>query len=143
LQYPVIESSSLEIRTPYVGASAEVVQGFITDPIERAAASVPGIDYIDSNTVAGLSTVTVWLKLNEDSTAALAELTARLNQIRFELPQGAEDPAIDVRRADRPHAAFYLNISLGDNTRAEITDYLTRHVNPMLRILNQHCWPII
>lgn len=133
LQYPQIESSSLIITTPYVGASAEVVQGFITDPIERASASVPGVDYIDSRTTAGLSRVTVWLRLNEDSTRALAELSARLDQIRFELPEGAEDPAITVQRADRPYAGFYLDVKLnGDMSRAEVTDYLSRRVNPLL-----------
>lgn len=133
LQYPQIESSSLIINTPYVGASAEVVQGFITDPIERASASVPGVDYVDSRTTAGLSTVTVWLKLNEDSTRALAELSARLDQIRFELPEGAEDPAITVQRADRPYAGFYLDVKLnGTMSRAEVTDYLSRRVNPLL-----------
>jgi multidrug efflux pump len=133
LEYPKIESSSLVIATPYIGASAEVVQGFVTDPIERAAASVPGVDYVDSMTRAGMSTVTVWLKLNESSTSALAELTARLNQIRFELPEGAEDPAVEVKRADRPQAGWYLDVALdGGLSRAEVTDYLNRRVNPLL-----------
>lgn len=133
LQFPKIESSSLVVRTPYVGASAEVVQGFITDPIERAAASVPGIDYIDSNTVAGFSTVTAYLELNEDSTDALAELNARLSQIKFELPAGAEDPFVEVVRADRPNAGFYLDVLLQEGqSRAEVTDYLNRRVNPIL-----------
>jgi len=132
LQYPQIESSALEITTPYVGASKEVIQGFVTDPIERVAVSVPGVDYVDSQTTPGASTVTVWLELNESSTDALAELTARLNQIRFELPEGAEDPVIEVRRADRPQAAFYLDVALtGELTRAEVSDYLTRNVNPL------------
>src|SRR6478609_4823983 len=130
LQFPRIESSSLVITTPYVGASAERVQGFITDPIERVAATVPGVDYVDSTTLAGLSTVTVWLKLNENSTDALAELTARLQQIRFELPAGAEDPSIQVSRADKQGAGFYLDVPINGNlTRAAVTDYLTRHVN--------------
>jgi multidrug efflux pump len=132
LQYPQIESSSLVITTPYVGASAEMVQGFITDPIERVAASIPGVDYVDSNTRAGVSTVTVWLKLNEDSTRALAELSARLGQIRFELPAGAEDPSIMVQRADRPSAAFYLDVNAPDMSRSEITAYLQNRVNPRL-----------
>ena len=132
LQYPKIESSSLVITTSYVGASADMVQGFITDPIERAAASVPGVDYIDSNTLPGLSKVTVWLKLNQNSTLALAELTARLQQIRFELPVGAEDPAVRVQRADRQGAAFYLTVASGAMSRGEITDYLQKHVNPRL-----------
>jgi multidrug efflux pump len=133
LQFPSINSSSLQISTPYVGASAETVQGFITDPIERVAASVPGVDYVDAVTTAGFSLVTVWMKLNEDSTKALAELTARLNQIAFELPADAEDPAITIVRADRPYAAFYLDVALTEAyTRAEVTDFLTRRVNPLM-----------
>lgn len=132
LQYPKIESASLVVSTVYTGADAETVQGFITDPIERAVATVPGIDYVDSNTVAGSSTVTGWLKLNEDSTGALAELNARLSQIRFELPAGAEDPAVSVSRADRASAVFYLPVYAEDYTRAELNDYLTRRVNPIL-----------
>ena len=131
LQYPKIESASLEITTPYIGASAETVQGFVTEPIERAASSIPGVDYVDSQTTAGMSRVTAWLKLNEDSTDALAELNTRLGQIRFELPAGAEDPAVFVRRADRPQAGWYLDVPLSeDMDRALVTDYLVRRVNP-------------
>ncbi len=136
LQFPKISSSSLVITTPYIGASAEVVQGFITDPIERVASSVPGVDYVDSRTTPGVSTVTVWLKLNEDSTRALAELSSRLDQIRFELPEGAEDPSVEVVRADRPFAVFYLTVNYDEaNTqisRLEATDYLARNVSPAL-----------
>ncbi len=131
LQYPKIESSSLEITTPYIGASAETVQGFVTEPIERAAASIPGVDYVDSETTAGMSQVTAWLKLNEDSTRALAELNTRLSQIKFELPAGAEDPAVFVRRADRPQAGWYLDVPITEGMdRALVTDYLLRQVNP-------------
>lgn len=133
LQYPQIESASLEIKTPYIGAAAKTVQGFITDPIERAAASVPGVDYIDSQTTSGLSTVTVFLKLNESSTDALAELSSRLSQIRFELPEGAEDPSVEVKRADRPQAGFYLAVELtGTMSRAAVSDHLQRVVVPQL-----------
>jgi multidrug efflux pump len=114
-----------------VGASAEVVQGFITEPIERAAATVPGIDFVDASTLPGQSTVTVWLKLNEDSTAALAELSSRMDQIRFELPQGAEDPVVSVVRADRSNAVFYLDVIIDGFSRQQVSDYLTRQVNPI------------
>ena len=133
LQYPQIESASLEIRTPYVGASADVVQGFITDPIERVAATIPGVDFIESKTTAGLSLVTIYLHFNEDSTGALAELSTRLSQIRFELPARAEDPAVEVKRADRPQAGWYLSVELADpKMLAEVTDYLRREVTPIL-----------
>jgi multidrug efflux pump len=131
LQYPKIESSSLVITTPYIGASAETVQGFVTEPIERAATSIPGIDYVDSESKAGMSVVTAWLKLNEDSTGALAELNTRLSQIRFELPVRAEDPSVRVMRADRPQAGWYLDVPITqDMNRALVTDYLLRRVNP-------------
>ncbi len=137
LQYPKIESSSLEISTPYIGASAETVQGFVTEPIERAAASIPGVDYVDSESTAGMSEVTAWLRLNEDSTDALAELNTRLSQIKFELPAGAEDPAVRVRRADRPQAGWYLDVPLTENLdRALVTDYLVRRVNPQFATIS-------
>lgn len=132
LQFPKIESSSLVVSTVYPGSSAEVVQGFITEPIERMAMTIPGVDYVDATTTAGVSTVTAWLELNEDSTSALAELSARMDQIRYELPAGAEDPAVSVQRADRPAALFYLDVH-GDNwSRAQVTNFLERQVSPQL-----------
>ena len=81
-QYPRIESSSIVITTVYVGASAESIRGFVTTPIERAVSSITGIDYVESSSVAGLSTVTARLKLNHPSTVALAEVGNRMDQIR-------------------------------------------------------------
>lgn len=136
LQFPRIQSASLVINTAYTGASAEVVKGFITEPIERVAATVPGVEYVDSSTSSGSSTVTAWLHLNENSTLALAELNTRLGQIRFELPPGAEDPVVSVTRADRPFAVFYLDVDAPGMSQAEVTDYLTRQVNPILTTIN-------
>ncbi|TYK66539.1 efflux RND transporter permease subunit [Colwellia echini] len=135
LQFPKIDSASLVIETYYIGASADVVQGFITEPIERVAATVPGVEYVDSTSTSGSSKVTAWLQLNQNPTLALAELTARLSQIRFELPQGAQDPMVSVSRADRPFAVFYLNVQANGNDLSLITDYLTRQVNPVLNAI--------
>ncbi|MCP9461716.1 MAG: efflux RND transporter permease subunit, partial [Nitrospira sp.] len=97
-QYPTIENSEVVVKTVYYGASAETVQGFVSTPIERAVSSISGVDYVESTSRAGVSTVTVHLKLNHSSTAALAEVTARLQQVRSELPPEAEPPTIDVQR---------------------------------------------
>ncbi len=117
-QYPQIESSSVLITTVYYGASAETVRGFLTTPIERAVSAIGGVDHIESTSRAGLSTVTVRLKLNHDSTAALAEVTARLQQIRSELPEEAEPPGVEVQRTDRPYASFYLSFTSTERSRA-------------------------
>src|SRR5215208_4414066 len=91
-QYPKIESSSVVITTVYYGAGAETVRGFLTTPIERVVSAISGVDHIESQSRAGVSTVTIRLKLNHDSTKALAEVTARLQQVRAELPSEAEPP---------------------------------------------------
>ncbi|MGB0861071.1 MAG: efflux RND transporter permease subunit, partial [Pseudoalteromonas spongiae] len=131
-QYPKIESASLVINTVYTGASADVVKGYVTEPIERVTSTVPGVDYVDSITTAGLSKVTAWLELNHNTTDALAELTTKLNQIKFELPTGAEDPAIQIVRADSPYAVFYLDVQSQGLPRSEVSDYLTRNIVPQM-----------
>ncbi|MFD2167035.1 efflux RND transporter permease subunit [Thalassotalea euphylliae] len=131
-QYPQIESASLEINTTYTGASAEIVKGYVTEPIERVASTVPGVDYVDSQTLSGSSKVTAWLQLNHPTTEALAELNTRLSQIKFELPQGAEDPSVSVVRTDSPYALFYLNVHSDSLSRNQLTDYLARNINPVI-----------
>jgi multidrug efflux pump len=131
-QYPNIQSSSVVITTVYYGASAEAVRGFLTTPIERAVSAIGGIDYVESNSRAGVSTVTVHLKLNQNSTAALAEVTARLQQVRAELPSEAQPPQVEVQRADRPYASFYLSFSSKERDVPAITDWLTRTMQPQL-----------
>jgi len=136
VQFPVLESAAIEVNTHFTGASAEVVQGFITDPIEKATNAIQGLDFVDSTTVAGQSTVTAWLKLGEDSSLALAQLSAELNKVRSELPAGADDPAVSVKRADRAAAAFYLAAASSYWQRHEITDYLDRNVLPVLSAID-------
>ncbi|HET9515666.1 MAG TPA: efflux RND transporter permease subunit [Gemmatimonadales bacterium] len=131
-QYPKIESSSVIITTVYYGASAETVRGFLTTPIERAVSAIGGVDYIESTSRAGVSTVTVRLKLNYNSTAALAEVTARLQQVRSELPPDAEPPVVDIQRTDRPYASFYLSFTSSEKSVPELTDWLSRTLQPQV-----------
>jgi multidrug efflux pump len=134
-QYPQIESSSVLITTVYYGASAETVRGFLTTPIERVVSQISGVDHIESSSRAGISTVTVRLKLNHSSTAALAEVTARLQEVRAELPAGAEPPVVDVQRADRPYASFYLSFTSTERDVPAVTDWLLRTLQPQLSTL--------
>ncbi|HZM00550.1 MAG TPA: efflux RND transporter permease subunit [Planctomycetota bacterium] len=134
-QYPKIESSSILITTVYTGASAETVRGFLTTPIERVVSAISGIDTVESTSRAGVSLITVRLTLNHSSTAALAEVTARLQQVRAELPAEAEPPVVEVQRADRPYASFYLSFSSDERTLPALTDYLARTLQPQLATL--------
>src|SRR5690242_4633839 len=103
-QYPRSDIASITVTTVYVGADAELVRGFITTPLERAIAAADGIDYIQSQSDAGLSTINVRLKLNFSASAALADISARVNQVRADLPPEAEIPAINIEPPDAQFA---------------------------------------
>ena len=134
-QYPKLESATVTVRTPYVGASAELVRGFITTPLERSIAAADGIDFMESQSTQGLSTINVRLKLNFPAASALADISARVNQVRGDLPPEAEVPSIAIEPSDAQVAAMYLSFGsdiLEDN---QVTDYLIRVVQPRLSAL--------
>src|SRR6476469_3635152 len=134
-QYPKLESATVSVRTAYVGASADLVRGFITTPLERAIAAADGIDYIESQSAQSLSTINVRLKLNFNAASALADITARVNQVRADLPPEAEVPTILIESSDSVFASMYLGFTstiLEDN---QVTDYLIRVVQPRLSAL--------
>ena len=134
-QYPRLESSSIIITTTYVGASAETIRGFITTPIERAVSAIDGIDYIESSSTASVGIVTVHLRLNHNSNAALAEISARLNQVRSQLPPEAESPVVDIQRTDKPYATFYVSFTSDTLSLTQLNEYLVRQVQPELQTI--------
>ena len=131
-QYPRSENAAVTVTTVYVGASAELVRGFVTTPLERAIAAADGIEYMESQSTLGLSTITVRLKLNYDSTKALAEISSKVDQVRRDLPPEAEVPVINIESADSRFASAYLSFSSDLLKQNEITDYLMRVVQPRL-----------
>ena len=131
-QYPKLESASVTVRTAYVGANADLVRGFITTPLERAIAAADGIDYMESQSVQGLSTISVRLKLNFNASSALADISARVNQVRADLPPEAEVPAINIEPSDAQIAAMYLSFGSTILEENQVTDYLIRVVQPRL-----------
>ena len=131
-QYPRSDIAVVRVTTAYVGANADLVRGFITTPLERVIASADGIDYMESSSAQGLSTITVHLKLNYDTNAALTQIQAKVAQVRNNLPPEAEAPIIQLETADNQFAAIYLSFSSADLDQNQITDYLTRVVQPRL-----------
>lgn len=135
-QYPKSDISVVTISTPYIGASAELIRGFITTPIERAIASADGIDYMESSSVQNLSTITARLKLNYDPTKALAEISSKVDKVRGDLPPEAEVPIIDIKRADTEFANLYLSFRSEILEANEVTDYLDRVIQPALTAID-------
>ncbi|EFK95637.1 Acriflavin resistance protein [sediment metagenome] len=106
-QYPRSENSAVTVTTVYVGASAELIRGFITTPLERAIAAADGIEYIESQSAQGLSSINVRLKLNYDPIKALSEISSKVDQVRGDLPPEAEVPIINVESVDSQFASAY------------------------------------
>ena len=135
-QYPRSDIAVVQVSTVYVGANADLVRGFITTPLERVIASADGIDYMESQSAQGLSTIDVHLKLNYDTNAALTQIQAKVAQVRNDLPPEAEAPVIDLQTADDRFAAMYLGFSSDDLDQNQISDYLTRVVQPKLSAIS-------
>ena len=135
-QYPRSDIAVVRITTAYIGANADLVRGFITTPLERVIASADGIDYIESSSAQSLSTITVHLKLNYDTNAALTQIQAKVAQVRNDLPPEAEAPVIELETADNQFASMYLGFSSQDLDQNQITDYLTRVVQPKLSAIS-------
>ncbi len=131
-QYPRSENAAVTVTTVYIGAGADLVRGFVTTPLERAIAASDGIEYMESQSSLGLSTIKVRLKLNYDATKALAEISSKVDQVRRDLPPEAEVPIINIESADSQFASAYLSFTSDMLKQNEITEYLVRIVQPRL-----------
>lgn len=134
-QYPRSDNAVVTVTTVYVGANAELVRGFITTPLERVIAAADGIDYIESQSAQGRSTISARLKLNYDPIKALSEISSKVDQVRGDLPPEAEVPVINVESADSRFASAYLSFTSDILKQNQITDYLVRVVQPRLSAL--------
>ena len=135
-QYPRSDIAVVRVTTAYIGANADLVRGFITTPLERVIASADGIDYMESSSAQAISTIIVHLRLNYDTNAALTQIQAKVAQVRNDLPPEAEAPKIELETADQQFAAIYLGFSSTDLDPNQITDYLTRVVQPKLSAIS-------
>src|ERR1700752_948665 len=130
-QYPKLSNTVVNVTTVYPGASAALIQGFITTPIEQAVASAEGVDYVTSNSVQGTSTIQVYIKLNFDPNQALTEVLAKVNSVKYLIPKESNDPIV-TKTTGQTTAVMYLGFSSEELNGSAISDYLTRVVQPVL-----------
>jgi multidrug efflux pump len=133
-QYPELSQTTISITTAYPGANAELIKGFITTPIEQAVASAEGIDTLVSNSQQNVSTITLNLRLNANQDRAVADVLSKINQVKGQLPRDANDPVV-VKQTGQGTALMYMSFSSKVLNASQITDYLTRVVQPKLQTL--------
>src|ERR1700716_4146205 len=130
-QYPKLSNTVVNVTTAYPGASADLIQGFITTPLEQAGASAEGVDYMTSSSVQGTSTIQVYIKLNFDPNQALTEVLAKVNSVKYLIPKESNDPMV-TKTTGQTTAVMYLGFSSEELSGSAISDYLVRVVQPVL-----------
>ena len=130
-QYPRLYNTTITVTTAYPGASPDLIQGFITTPIEQAVATAEGIDYLTSSSIQGTSTVTAYIRLNYDPSQALTDIMAKVQQVKYLMPVEAQDPVI-LKSTGQTTAVMYIGFASSQLSSAAISDYLTRVVQPLL-----------
>ncbi|MEH6453111.1 MAG: multidrug efflux RND transporter permease subunit, partial [Psychromonas sp.] len=134
-EYPSMTNTVVTVSTSYYGANADLIQGFITQPIEQAIAQADNIDFMTSQSFMGSSSITVFMKLNTNPSGAVADILAKVNSVRSQLPSEAEDPTIDMSTGSST-SVIYLAFSSSELNASQITDYLERVVKPQLFSIN-------
>ena len=130
-QYPELKNTVITVTTSYPGAAPDLMQGFITVPIAQAVAGAEGVEYLTSSSMQSTSTVQAYIRLNDDPNRAMTDVMAKVNQVRYLIPREANDPIISKSTGDTT-AVMYMGFASPEMSRAAITDYLTRVVQPLL-----------
>ncbi|WP_368205156.1 multidrug efflux RND transporter permease subunit [Aeromonas sp. s5] len=130
-EYPEMTNTVVTVSTSYYGASADLIQGFITQPLEQAIAQADNIDFMTSSTQLGSSTITAYMKLNTDPNAALSDILAKVNSVRSQLPKESEDPSVTMSTGSTT-AVLYIGFTSPELNASQITDYLERVIKPQL-----------
>lgn len=135
LQYPRTQNAIVTVTTAYAGADSDIIAGFITTPLENAIAQANGIDYLNSSSITGTSTITVNLRLNYDSGKAMTEINAKVNSVLNQLPSGTQQPTLTLK-VGQTIDAMYIGFASEVLAPNQITDYLTRVVQPKLQAVS-------
>lgn len=131
-QFPKMENTVITITTSYPGANSDLMQGFITTPLEKSVASADGIDYLTSSSVEGLSTISAYIRLNYDPNVAMTDIMAKVSQVTNQLPKESNQPVI-LKSTGGGFDLMYIGYSSKHMNNQQITDYLTRVVQPNLQ----------
>ncbi len=134
-QYPELSNTTITIKTTYPGANADLIQGFITVPIQQAVASTEGIDTLTATSTQNVSKVTLNLKLDADPDRAMTDVLSKLAQVKSILPREANDSVVTKQTGDG-YALMYISFNSDVMNSSQISDYIQRVVQPRLQTIN-------
>ncbi|MDS4019799.1 MAG: efflux RND transporter permease subunit [Candidatus Competibacter sp.] len=133
-EYPNIDAPVVSVRTVYPGASAEIIESQVTQPLEDSLAGIEGVRTIKSVSREEVSQITVELVLERDVDAAANDVRDRVARVRGQLPDEVKDPVVAKVEADA-QAILWLAFSSDRHSALEITDYADRIIVDRLQAL--------
>ncbi|MEO6365447.1 MAG: efflux RND transporter permease subunit, partial [Luteimonas sp.] len=133
-QIPNVDTPVVTVNTSYPGASAQVIESQVTQPIEDALSGVEGIEYMQSVSREQSSQVTIRFRLNRDPDGAASDVRDRVGQARDFLPDEVDEPVIQKQEADQ-QPIIYLAFSSDKHSQVEIADYAERLVKDRIQTI--------
>lgn len=134
-QYPELTNTVITVTTAYPGASADLMQGFVTTPIQQSVASAEGVEYITSTSRQSMSVVQAHIQLNFPPDVAMTEVMSKVQEVNSQLPREIHSPVI-LKSTGETHALLYVSFSSDQMTNTQITDYLKRQIQPRLSTID-------
>jgi HAE1 family hydrophobic/amphiphilic exporter-1 len=129
-RFPRVEFPVISITTVLPGANPDVIDASVTNIIETAVNSVPGIDVIQSRSSPSVSNVTITFELSKDIDVAFSEVQAKVNQVLRQLPDDA-DPPVVLKVEVGASAVIWLALQ-GDRTTQQLNQYARQVVKKRL-----------
>ncbi|HEX9006504.1 MAG TPA: efflux RND transporter permease subunit [Bacteroidota bacterium] len=122
-EYPAIDPPIISVRTSYAGASAEVVESQITEPLEKALNGIPGVRNISSSSSQGSSNITVEFNLDADLEAAANDVRDKVSGAARSLPQDVDNPPVVTKADANADPIFSLTVQSDTKNQLELSDF--------------------
>jgi multidrug efflux pump len=133
-EYPNIDPPVVSVRTVYKGATAQVIESAVTQPLEDSLSGIEGIKTIKSNSREEVSQITVTFLTSRDVDAAAADVRDRVSRIRKQLPATIDEPVVSKIEADA-QAIIWIAVASDRHSPMEISDFADRYLTDPLKSL--------
>ena len=133
-RFPYIEFPVISVTTTVKGANPDIVDASVTNLVESAANTVPGIEHIQSTSSPGVSQVNITFALEKNVDIAFNEVQAKLNQVLRRLPKDA-DPPVVAKVETNTQPVMWLALQ-GDRTQQQLNQYAANVVKKRLETID-------
>ena len=134
-EFPEVDETVVTVTTTYPGASAELMQGFVSNPIASAVATADNVDYVTSESLPSRSVVSVNMVLGSDPDDALTEVLALVQEVRNDLPEDANDPQVTTGTGQE-FATMFLVFQNPQMSATQLTEYLEQVIEPVMSTID-------